>query len=69
MEAPRATPSVESEARVTLGLLATVLLLRGSFNKAEHGVVPGERPAEATPGGRRGLEVVTTPLGGGHRRM
>ena len=54
---------------MTLGLLATVLLLRGSFNKAEHGVIPGEGPAEATSGGRRGLEVVTTPFGGGHRRM
>jgi hypothetical protein len=51
---------------MTLGLLATVLLLWGSFHKAEHRVVPGEGPTEATPGGRRGLEVVTTPLGGGH---
>ena len=66
LETARATACVKSEIHLALRLRATVLLLllRGSFHKAEHGVVPGEGPAEATPGGRRGLEVVTTTLGG-----
>ena len=70
LETARSTPCVKSEIHLALGLRATVLLLlRSSFHKAEHGVVPGEGPAEATPGGRRGLEVVPTPLGGRDSRM
>ena len=71
LETARATSCVKSEIHLALRLRATVLLLllRGSFHKAEHGVVTGEGPSEATPGGRRGLEVVPTPLGGRDSRM